>query len=197
MMSVFFFVLAPLIVFLSVVPWLLFIFFPLVFLVFGYEMQFLLPLTLEWLNTLPGVAVTHSLKALIVDDDESSLIVVKHILRDQDITYEIADKEEAIVEALERDRVDLVILDYKMPQLTGPELLARVDSSFASKKTPKELENVSIPVIGYSAVEMRNWNLSEQGHFRLVGVVGKDSPPSVLKEIIVSACERPQVRVSA
>lgn len=63
---------------------------------------------------------------LFIDDDASILILLKRLF--QPLGYNILTAEsgaEALV-LLEKERVDLVISDMKMPQMTGVEVLEQI-----------------------------------------------------------------------
>ena len=71
---------------------------------------------------------TEKFRVLVADDDEKVARVVSRLLtvlvgvRDENI-FLAADGEEAKM-IMERNRVDLVISDYRMPKMNGIELLA-------------------------------------------------------------------------
>lgn len=67
-----------------------------------------------------------SKKVLIVDDEEGIRLLYKEELEDEGLeTTCVASGEEAL-KVLESDRIDLVLLDIKMPGMDGVEVLRKV-----------------------------------------------------------------------
>lgn len=69
---------------------------------------------------------------LVVDDDPQQLMLIKDQLKE---FYEVTaiNSGKLVPRALERYRVDLILLDYLMPKMNGPDVLAliRSDMRFA------------------------------------------------------------------
>ncbi len=67
-----------------------------------------------------------SLRLLIVEDNESdALLVVAELERcGWDVAWERVDTREAMAEALDRSRFDLIVSDYRMPRFRAPDALA-------------------------------------------------------------------------
>jgi DNA-binding response OmpR family regulator len=77
---------------------------------------------------------------LIVDDDEDARIMCERELRDGGYdTHSASSGSEALQLIEENPRVDLIILDIKMPSMDGIEVLKRLRA-----------KNVNVPVILYS-----------------------------------------------
>jgi two-component system chemotaxis response regulator CheY len=83
------------------------------------------------------MAYDKNMKVLVVDDFSTMRRIVKNILRQLGFVNILeADDGTTAVGILERERVDLIISDWNMPQMTGIELLRHVRSSEEIKDTP-------------------------------------------------------------
>src|SRR3989337_3938667 len=65
-------------------------------------------------------------RILVVDDEEGLRLLYKEELEDEGWEVELAASGEESLEKLERDSIDLVLLDIKMPGMDGVEVLRRV-----------------------------------------------------------------------
>lgn len=75
-------------------------------------------------------------RALLVEDDPLTRKVVSRLLRRCAFdVHEVVDGRQAL-EALARDDFDLVLSDQNMPQMTGLELLSRLDNVFRGRRRP-------------------------------------------------------------
>lgn len=72
---------------------------------------------------------------LIVDDDVQMLKTIKRLLED---TYDIATaiNGEVALRFLSKKHTDLVLLDYEMPEMKGPEVLEQIRSNRDTKNIP-------------------------------------------------------------
>jgi two-component system, sensor histidine kinase and response regulator len=89
---------------------------------------------------------------LIVDDEERNRALIRATLRDQYRTLE-ADSGSAALELLEREHVDLVLLDVMMPGMTGYEVCKRV------KQMPRESFLPVLLITALSDQEQKNMGL--------------------------------------
>jgi len=83
-------------------------------------------------------------KILVIDDEADVRSVVQRILRDVGHEVMCADCGETALRMMEKDKVDLIILDLRMPGIGGMETLASIRRN-----------NTSVPVIllsGYITV---------------------------------------------
>ena len=67
-----------------------------------------------------------SKKILLVDDDNDMIMLVSRWLERAGYTLSVSNSGEEALELIKKDRPDLVLLDYAMPGMTGPEVLAAI-----------------------------------------------------------------------
>ncbi|MCK5520649.1 MAG: response regulator, partial [Candidatus Marinimicrobia bacterium] len=65
-------------------------------------------------------------KLLIVDDDASIRNVLKESLENEEYDVATAKDAFAAIEYLKENKVDLIISDLMMPEMTGSELLQKI-----------------------------------------------------------------------
>src|ERR1051325_8750794 len=75
-------------------------------------------------------------KILIVDDEPFNLDLLEQELMDRDYVIERAEDGQEALEKVESFGPDLILLDYMMPKLTGPEVLDRLRNDERHKSTP-------------------------------------------------------------
>jgi two-component system response regulator PilR (NtrC family) len=97
----------------------------------------------------PGAAPQRQPRILVVDDERSMRELLAIVLKREGYDVALADSGQAATELLERDRVDLLISDIKMPDMSGvdvlraakkidPDVLAIMITAFASTETAVE-----------------------------------------------------------
>lgn len=70
-------------------------------------------------------------KVMVVEDDDELRSVLEEMLVDHNIEVELSsDGQEALLSLAKGYRPDVILADYKMPNMKGDELLIRVKSSF-------------------------------------------------------------------
>lgn len=69
---------------------------------------------------------TRTASLLLVDDEANILAALKRLFRPQGYKVLTAESGAAGLEVLEKEQVDMVISDMRMPQMTGAEFLAEV-----------------------------------------------------------------------
>jgi len=78
-----------------------------------------------------------NMRILVVDDFSTMRRIIKNILRQLGYNNIVeADDGTAAVGVLEREKVDFIISDWNMPQMTGIELLRHVRQTEQFKDTP-------------------------------------------------------------
>jgi two-component system chemotaxis response regulator CheY len=83
------------------------------------------------------MAYDKNMKVLVVDDFSTMRRIVKNILRQLGFNNIVeADDGTTAVSILEREKVDLIISDWNMPNMTGIELLRHVRSTEELKDLP-------------------------------------------------------------
>lgn len=75
-------------------------------------------------------------RVLVVDDDPSILAVVKDILGKSGYTVSAVPNGVEALRRLEADLYDLVITDLRMPEMSGPELIARLQQDPTYSRIP-------------------------------------------------------------
>jgi two-component system alkaline phosphatase synthesis response regulator PhoP len=83
-----------------------------------------------------------SVKILIVDDNEDFRTLCRYELEDAGYEIVMAGTAAGAMESLRKEKPDLVILDIKLPDIDGLELLGRI----------KEIKN-AVPVIMHTAFD--------------------------------------------
>lgn len=79
-------------------------------------------------------------RVLVVDDEPDVRLIVRTLVSGDDWHVEEASSGEEALELLERDEFDVVVLDYRMPGLSGMDVAQRLaDRDF------------STPIVIYSA----------------------------------------------
>ena len=120
-------------------------------------------------------------KILVVDDDELITEFIKDILNEPKI-YDVFIKYDGqqAIEYLTDNDVDLVITDYKMPNMNGNEFLKKLRDSSLTAKT--------VPVIFLTAFEDREkWNEANHKTQPVVAYLHKPINEKLLLETVASA----------
>ena len=84
-------------------------------------------------------------KVLLVDDEPSILKSLKRLFIDTDYKFFTATSGEQGLELCEKEEFALIITDYRMPQMTGVEFLAKVKEKYP--------DTIRIVLSGYADVE--------------------------------------------
>ena len=80
---------------------------------------------------------------LVVDDDKNAQILMREILESENYTVSVADNGESAMEVLDREYIDLVILDIMMPKMDGYEFTEQL----------REVNN-DLPILMISAKQL-------------------------------------------
>ncbi len=114
---------------------------------------------------------------LFVDDEKRVLSSMRAMFR-RDYHVFIADNGPEALEIIDRERIDVVISDQRMPKMTGVELLCTV-----KKRAPSVMR---ILLTGYADLEAIEASINEGEVFRYLM---KPCPPDDLKKAIAMAVE--------
>lgn len=113
---------------------------------------------------------------LVVDDDSQQLIQIKEHLKD---FYEVTliNSGTKVLQCLEKFRIDLIFLDYLMPEMTGPEVLTQIreDGRYAD-----------IPVVFLTGVSEKQTVIKTINEFKPQGYILK---PTTKIDIITKTIE--------
>jgi DNA-binding NtrC family response regulator len=100
------------------------------------------------------------IKTLVVDDEELIRWSLQNALKNEGFSVELASSVDDALELLEKSEYDIVITDYKMPGLSGLELLDKI-----REKGISPIVIVISAYLSHSTVKEAN----EKGVFRCVG----------------------------
>ncbi|WP_300436852.1 HAMP domain-containing protein [Christiangramia sp.] len=112
---------------------------------------------------------------LIIEDDEVTLKAIKSILKNKELKISTASTGKDGLEELKSKRFDCIILDLKLPDITGFEVLKQLQSS------PKE---GNTPVVVYTGKELTTTEVRELKKFTdSILIKGASSPELLLDEV--------------
>jgi two-component system chemotaxis response regulator CheY len=78
-----------------------------------------------------------NMKILLVDDSQTMRRIVKGVLKELGFTHTVeADNGQRALELLKAEKVDFIVSDWHMPEMTGIELLKAVRASEEWKDLP-------------------------------------------------------------
>ena len=80
-------------------------------------------------------------KILVAEDNKTNQTLLKFILQQWNLPYDLAENGQQVLDKLKQDNYDLILMDIQMPIMDGYD---------ASKKIRKEL-NVQVPIIAMTA----------------------------------------------
>jgi two-component system cell cycle sensor histidine kinase/response regulator CckA len=137
---------------------------------------------------LPGMSVgeaepdveesSAAVTVLVVEDEDAVRRLVKSVLEDKGYRVHEAANGRQALDVLERraPRVDLILTDVVMPDVNGPEFVARLDSLGSSAKV--------LFMSGYADSQLLNRGLSE----RTVRILRKPFTPTELRAQVAELC---------
>ena len=64
-------------------------------------------------------------RILCVDDNPVDLFLIQSTLEDEDYEVDVADNGQAVLAKLEQDRYDLLLVDYRLPDMSGLEVMQK------------------------------------------------------------------------
>jgi DNA-binding response OmpR family regulator len=77
-----------------------------------------------------------SQRILVVDDNPDSVTIMRSILETQHYEVLVATSGNEALECLKKEKVDLVLLDVMMPEMSGLEVLERIKEEAATGRLP-------------------------------------------------------------
>ncbi len=101
--------------------------------------------------TMPSFHLPKSLELWMVDDDELILSLVSKMLHQQDIHHRVFNNADAMLHAAESGRPHVVLIDYRMPDMNGLDVLVKLKSilpsfvryiSVTAQALPEEMEEL-------------------------------------------------------
>ena len=113
---------------------------------------------------------------LVVEDDKNSQVAIQSLLRKKDVDIIIASTGTAALESLGNTKFDCVILDLRLPDMTGFEWLEKME---------KQLGNAGLPpVVIYTAKELTEEENRQLSHYTgSIIIKGAKSPERLLDEV--------------
>jgi len=113
------------------------------------------------------------MKILVVDDSETMRSLIGRTLKEIGFSdYVMAESGEKAIEALEKERPDVVLLDWHMPGLSGMDCLRYIRNNEKTR---------DLPVIMLT-VEAHSRSVQEAMETGAAGYIVKPLKPDVLKE---------------
>ncbi|KUJ59934.1 histidine kinase [Flavobacteriaceae bacterium CRH] len=116
----------------------------------GTTFSFYIPygIATEQLNVIPTVDLNHfkdisntALRVLVVDDNAINQSLMKHLLSQWNIDFDMASNGLEAVEYLKKNNCDLVLMDLQMPQMDG----------YTATQQIREILKLEIPIIAMTA----------------------------------------------
>jgi|SRR5689334_19460137 len=119
------------------------------------------------------------IRVLVVDDDPDTQMIIAKVLDHAGCEAQVVSDGLAALAAIRSQKPDVVILDFAMPMLSGPDVLAALKA---------ERETRDIPIIGCTAAVAVTADvpaLLEQG---FIEVLLKPVEPAAMLRAIERAC---------
>ncbi len=114
---------------------------------------------------------------LLVEDDKTTQVAVQSLLKKQDVDIATADKGHTALEMIRGRRFDCIILDLRLPDMTGFEWLEKMEKQAEDK-------NALPPVIVYTAKELTEEENRELSHYTgSIIIKGVKSSERLLDEV--------------
>ncbi len=140
------------------------------------------PLLTFRLPIIRKAVIGSEFKALLIDDQPSSLIVLEYIFKGVGIDYKVVKSGMEAIREMNRTVYNLVVIDYDMPVMSGAETLAIADRYLNKrKKESKLVEYNAVPVIGFATNQGVFANLPNMKRFCVQNTYKKDSNYAYLK----------------
>ena len=115
-------------------------------------------------------------RLLLVEDDQRQRESIAHLIGDDDIEVVAVERGEEALRLLDEQTFDCMIIDLKLPDMDGTELLARMAARGADKTPP--------PVIVYTGRSLSREEEAELNRYsRSIIIKGARSPERLLDEV--------------
>lgn len=114
-------------------------------------------------------------KLLIVEDDDAFVPLIKLALRDLNFEIDVAQNGHSALEQVSQTKYDLVISDYRLPEIHGLDIL---------KAAKKHNNNCKIILISAANADMMDSNLED---LSLLGFIQKPLSPIELRNLVTQA----------
>ncbi|MBU0547797.1 MAG: response regulator [Candidatus Omnitrophica bacterium] len=111
-------------------------------------------------------------KVLVVDDEAPVRDLLNDLLKREDCKVSVCPTGEEALELLKKDTFDVVLLDIKLPGISGLEVLKNI------RDTDKSLPVIMITGFGYNEDL-----ISKSKEFGCSGYIGKNMPVAQIIEI--------------
>ncbi len=72
----------------------------------------------------------------IIDDNLNNIVLLEKILLDLNYSVRVAIKGYSALKSIQQDQPDLILLDYKMPDLNGYEICEKLRDNQQTKRIP-------------------------------------------------------------
>ncbi|MFT3731255.1 MAG: HAMP domain-containing protein [Hyphomicrobium sp.] len=136
------------------------------------------PLQAEELNSalrkIGAFSASARKRLLIVEDDPVERFSIAALLEEGDVEILTAENGKSAIDILQRENIDCVVLDLKLPDMSGFEILEHMSRQDTMR---------DIPVIVFTGRELSNdENLQIRQYARTVVVKGVESPERLLDE---------------
>ncbi|MEQ1876926.1 MAG: response regulator [Bdellovibrionia bacterium] len=116
----------------------------------------------------------YMMRVLIVDDDPTSVATLKNCFQSQGCLFKVVTSGKQAVHELSTHNYNLVILDWKMPDMNGGETLVAVQSKIDSDAALKtKWANRKTPVLIYTGYHIKDVKFPTTANFVSVGVWDK------------------------
>ncbi|WP_394130269.1 response regulator [Shewanella maritima] len=135
-------------------------------------------------NTAPPLVVPEQLNnlcTLVVDDNPSALHIYSSVMKEFSFEVEQAGGGQEALNILQRSEIDLLLLDWMMPELSGAQVIETIDQMVADGRIKKR--PVIIIMTAYSAEPLEK-QLDDEAVY---AVLQKPFKPSALFDLIIEA----------
>jgi two-component system, chemotaxis family, chemotaxis protein CheY len=139
-------------------------------------------------NVKQAEVLIQQLRVLVVDDSQFSRTIVRNLLANIGVKRIVeANDGVAALELIRQDPPDIVILDWEMPHLNGPELVRIV-------RSPGVFPTPDLPIIMLTA-HVEHWRILESAKLGVNEFLCKPVSAKALFERLVSILLKPRATV--